>query len=345
MDRSRWSRSFIVIVALNVAVFLWVNYLSVTWGVGRADAGRASGADGSAVADRGPAAGNTVPPAGASSDDAGTGSTGDRGSRADAEKGGGFAPDPARSVAAPAGPNIGASAAPGGPGAPVDDDTVRRWMEVLALSPEDPHGNFAPWMLFTHQLVHDNPWWFLIGMLVVWWLCGMLERAWRWPKVVAFYFVCGLGVCLCSLAVNAAYVGGSSGASLGMLLAVARIYGDEPRMFGRIRIITLFFFLLILMFAIGLSEGGASAVVGYWAQAGGALTALAFLKMEPVMGRWLAKSRIRARRRERMRKLDTNRRVDALLERIARSGMGSLSWSERAFLRKASKLFKSPPRA
>jgi membrane associated rhomboid family serine protease len=297
--RTKWPRSFLVILVANVFVFVWVNYLSVTWsGVSQRTSTRSSsGATADGIAR--PAVSTAPVGEGAYT----------RSSQAE-DKGG-------------------------------EDAIVRTWRDRVALAEENALASFAPWMLVSHQLLHSGSIWLALGMLVVWWLAALLERVWTWRQVLLYYMCCGAGVCVCSLAVNASHLGGSVGASLGMMFAVARIHGTELRLFGRMKLATLFLLAVIVLFVVGMCQGNASAVLGYWAQGGGALAGFAFLRLEPVVGRLLASWRVRTEHRRKLQKAAVSRKVDMLLDRIARHGMKSLSRSERSFLRRASKLYRA----
>jgi Zn-dependent protease len=56
--------------------------------------------------------------------------------------------------------------------------------------------------------------------------------------------------------------------------------------------------------------------------------------------RWRERRRIRRREKEVRREVEVRQRVDALLQKIAQSGMGALTAKEQAFLREASKRYQ-----
>jgi len=97
-----------------------------------------------------------------------------------------------------------------------------------------------PWTFVTYMFVHaPSPSHILFNMLILWMFGVELERVWRTPFFVKYYFVTGVGAGLLSIAVSllpfaatrATYFGniiGASGALYGLLLAYAVYYPNRP---------------------------------------------------------------------------------------------------------------------
>jgi membrane associated rhomboid family serine protease len=224
------------------------------------------------------------------------------------------------------------------------------WSFALVPAEVTYGGKF--WQLFTYQFLHGGPMHLLYNMLGLFFFGRVMEWHWGSRRFLAVYLLCGLagGIAVWLLALRSGVpTVGASGAVLGILVAFGLTFPDE--------IIFLNFFipmkakwLVVLYAAFNLFGGiGGGRGVSYTGHLGGMLAGfLAWRWTEP----WISRGRFRppwsekarrwrrrllerrraapARRRERERE-----RVDALLEKIGREGMDSLTAAERRFLEEA----------
>jgi membrane associated rhomboid family serine protease len=215
----------------------------------------------------------------------------------------------------------------------------------------------AVWRIVTYMFLHGGIFHFLFNMLALYMFGGEVERRMGAARFTAFWFFCGMGAGLCTVALawgSSVSVVGASGAIFGVLLAYARYYPDRP--------VTLLLFLvlpvtltarwLVALYAgmeavILLSQDGKG--LGHVAHLGGLLFAGLFLR-GPDLGRALrdALSRRRARSHARAFGLaEEDRRrarteMDRLLDKISKQGMAGLSELERRRLYEASERLRRP---
>ena len=95
------------------------------------------------------------------------------------------------------------------------------------------------WQLVTYLFLHADPIHLLLNMLTLWMFGTELERLWGTQAFVRYYFVCGIGAALSTIAVSLlpynfvfglyyATTVGASGAIYGLLLAYGIIFRDRP---------------------------------------------------------------------------------------------------------------------
>ncbi|MBL8801686.1 MAG: rhomboid family intramembrane serine protease [Planctomycetes bacterium] len=220
---------------------------------------------------------------------------------------------------------------------------------ALALNPEQWRA-WAPWLpvwqLVTHGLLHSwsDPMHLLSNCLTIYVFGSLFEssfgarRTLAW--VVAAVFAGGCAELLQALVFGHSKLGvGASGGALFLLVAMATLKPNLQifTIFVVLRLRTLAliligFDLLRLLFALKGRDGD----VAFLAHLSGA--ALGFLA---VRQRWvwidpLAELESRREARAVASREDDERRLDALLERIHREGIGSLSAREREFLKRMS---------
>ena len=94
------------------------------------------------------------------------------------------------------------------------------------------------YQLFTYLFLHGGLWHLLINMLVLWMFGVDLERTWGQRRFYIYYFVCGVGAAVITVAVKAAFSWssadamtvptiGASGAIYGVLIAAAVLFPDR----------------------------------------------------------------------------------------------------------------------
>ena len=230
------------------------------------------------------------------------------------------------------------------------------WLDWLALSSQWTDLLRRPWTLFTYMFLHDGLWHLLFNMLMLYWggvlCCRYLgSRRFGW-----IYFVSGLaGALLYLLVYNFFPVGrlqvstlvGASAAVLGVFVAVAAYVPRQEVQFWLVRTfsvrIAYVALALVLIDLLSISVNNAG---GHIAHLGGALTGWLFV----VVMRWLEQRKGCAPRGRRVRQKrwhpqrpvsdeDYNRRrnadqkrVDAILDKISKSGYEHLTREEKEFL-------------
>ena len=236
-------------------------------------------------------------------------------------------------------------------------DFLTRW---LALHPADLlHRGFL-WQIATYTFLHGNLWHLVWNMLFLWWFGQDLESALGSSRFLRFYaggvVVGALGYVAWALIRQDPW-GYAVGASAGVMGVVVLCAFREPR-----RIIHLLLFLVLpvpiqLRFlamvyvagdVIGIFQGAQG--VAHAAHLGGAAwAALYWVASQRIWGgvRWPWP--VRLRRRGRLKLVEPPQEgpspemraeVDRLLTKISRSGIDSLSPSEKDYLARASREFR-----
>jgi membrane associated rhomboid family serine protease len=110
---------------------------------------------------------------------------------------------------------------------------------ALGLVPAQVAFQFRLWQLATYMFLHAGIFHILFNMLALWMFGAELERMWGTRFFLKFYFVCGIGAGLLTVAFSflpfdfarsLQYVRiiGASGAIYGLLLAFALYFPDRP---------------------------------------------------------------------------------------------------------------------
>ena len=174
---------------------------------------------------------------------------------------------------------------------------------LLQLRPEDViHGWI--WQLATYMFLHAGLWHILFNMLALWMFGVQLEQDWGHSLFLQFYFFCGIGAALVTIAVSftgilqaSPYTAtvGASGAIFGLLLAFGILHGDSEIMLfpipflmkARYFVIGLIFIEVILTLSAARQPGESTA---YMAHLGGLLFGYIWLKFVPRRGFGFASS-------------------------------------------------------
>ncbi len=247
-------------------------------------------------------------------------------------------------------------------------------MRYFALMPLGA-GLFLPWQLVTYLFMHGGLFHLFFNMFILWMFGMELENMWGSKKFLTFYLVCGAGAGLVHLFLSPIFGAmaptiGASGAVYGVLLAFAMMFPD--------RMIFLYFlfpvkakyfvgFLIILGLFMGIS--GTRDGIAHFAHLGGAFIAFLYIMADrdriPVK-RWFSNfkrkqssSNLRYQRggiqdakyydikedkqtRKQMKddpEIDQER-IDAILDKISKSGYQNLTEEEKRILFEASQKLK-----
>lgn len=246
-------------------------------------------------------------------------------------------------------------------------------MRMFALMPWG--WGFLPWQLVTYLFLHGSFMHLFFNMFILWMFGMELENMWGSKKFLTFYLVCGAGAGLIHMFASPIFAGvaptiGASGAVYGVLLAFAMMFPD--------RMIFLYFlfpvkakyfvgFLIIVGLFMGIS--GTRDGIAHFAHLGGAF--VAFLYIMSDRGRLPFKSwfsgfkrkqssgnlryqrggiedakyyEIREDKQTRQQMKDDpeidQKRIDAILDKISKSGYQNLTEEEKRILFEASQKLK-----
>ena len=246
-------------------------------------------------------------------------------------------------------------------------------MRFFALMPLG--WGFLPWQLVTYLFLHGSFFHLFFNMFILWMFGMELENMWGAKKFLTFYLICGAGAGLIHMFVSPIFAGiaptiGASGAVYGVLLAFAMMFPD--------RMIYLYFlfpvkakyfvgFLIILGLFMGIS--GTRDGIAHFAHLGGALIAFLYILAErdriPVK-RWFSQFKrkqssdnlryhqggvqdakyhdIKENKQTRQQMKDDpgidQERIDAILDKISKSGYQNLTEEEKRILFEASQKLK-----
>lgn len=221
------------------------------------------------------------------------------------------------------------------------------WYEWLALSSQWDVVIHRPWTLLTYMFLHDGFWHILFNMLMLYFGGTMCCRYLNPRRFGWIYFISGLfGALLYLLVYNLFPVGrlqvsvllGASAAVLGVFVAVAAYVPNQEVSLWLIRTFSIKLKWLALIFVVvDLLSIPANNAGGHIAHIGGALFGWLFV----VAMRWKNKKPRKAPSAGRRplsddeynrRRADDQKRVDAILDKISKSGYDRLSKEEKEFL-------------
>lgn len=220
----------------------------------------------------------------------------------------------------------------------------------LSLNPE-LWGSWFPfvpaWQLVTHGFLHSTYQLthVLWNMVQLYFFGTMLESAVGSRRFANTYFIamlCGgaLHLFVSSATGEAIPAVGASGAVLGIVVAMATL---RPRAQVFVFFIPVSLFLLAgvivaidFMSAVSSLRKGTQDGVAHWVHLGGALWGFLSVRFGWIQIDWL--ERLRARRvvAEEQNRREDDAKMDALLDKIHREGMSSLTRAERTFLKRVS---------
>jgi len=206
--------------------------------------------------------------------------------------------------------------------------------DVLMLQTQDAVGRLWAWQFvtygFTQTLNREGLVWFLLFTLMLWQFGRQLESHVGARRLLMIYFA-GLaygGLVQCAYLYSVQSVARTSGflypGFFAVLMTLALSFPRQPIRFFFLFPMKLIHSTLILMaldvyFCIKDFRTGAAP----FASVGAAATAWAIFKINPAIDRWFFGRRFK---------------VDELLDKISREGIGSLTKEERRFLEKAGRV-------
>ncbi len=221
--------------------------------------------------------------------------------------------------------------------------TYPAFMNLFRLRPADAIGRLQIWQFVTYSFLHDPggflPWHIIFNMFLLWMVGGDVELTIGRRRFLWLYFAAALAGGLCMIPMYRESVLGASGAVFGVMALFARLFPD--RLFFvwgifPVRARTLVFVLvgLDLFFAMRTSGGSR---IAHFAHVGGFVVGWFFLSWESAVTgfkrAWEARKAIRAEAEARK----MMEKVDELLAKVGREGLGSLTKRERGLLSRASR--------
>lgn len=250
-------------------------------------------------------------------------------------------------------------------------DLVRAW---LAFRPADVL--LRPWTPLTYMFVHGGLWHLLLNMLGLFFFGPPLEERWGSTGFIRFYLIAGLGGAVLSALVPGTIVLGASGAVLGLLLAYAMAWPDNPiYIYGILPVKAKWLVAGIVVLNLVSALANRASGVAYLAHLGGLAAAFLYLKSpwapNPYGGLAAARPRrtvwqtlqrrrkpavtgvrhasassatnsvVSERTAARAEERELLEEVDRILEKISKSGMDSLTPPERKRLDEVSRRYRS----
>ena len=241
--------------------------------------------------------------------------------------------------------------------------TRQGWYDLFSLSSQWEFLVRRPWTLLTYMFLHEGFWHLLFNMVMLYFGGLMCCRYLNAKRFAWIYFLGGIGGGLLYLLVyNLFPVGqlqvstmvGASAAVMGVLLAVAAYVPNQEVGFLMIRTFTVKMKYLVLAFVvIDLLSIPVSNAGGHIAHLGGALIGFLFVmamrwqlqrparpKRQRIKVKKTANYKAAAGRQGRplsdeefnRRRADDQKRIDAILDKISKSGYDHLSKEEKDFL-------------
>jgi len=203
--------------------------------------------------------------------------------------------------------------------------------EILFLNPMRVLTQGMVWQLFTYMFFHQGLLHIGFNMFLLWMMGREVELTLGSPAFLRLYFVSGLVAGLFSLPMLDAQILGASGAVLGILAAYGGLFPD--------RVILAFMIIPMkvkhfIWFVAAMDLYGAIAGTGniaHLAHIGGLLAGMLMIRRGWYRIRFLDLQG-RRRRRELARQRQDRERVNEILDKISREGIGALKKSEREFL-------------
>lgn len=216
-------------------------------------------------------------------------------------------------------------------------------------------GNFRIWQPLTYLFLHGGTAHIFFNMFALWIFGAEIENYWGTKQFNIYYFTCGIGAALINLLATAGSTYptiGASGAVYGVLLAFGMMFPERYIFLYFLFPVKAKFFVAGYAFiefisGLGSRTMGSGSNIAHFAHLGGMVIGWIYITMKRRdigFGEILEKIRRPVRkgsatihsithREERVSEAE----IDRILEKITRSGYGSLSAEERRTLLKAGK--------
>ena len=204
-------------------------------------------------------------------------------------------------------------------------------------------GKLWLWQLVTYMFLHSvsDPWHIIFNMLVLWMFGSEVERAMGTRRFLTMYFTAGIfaGIFGCLFTPNNPILG-ASGAIFAVEIAFAMFYPNATIIFFVFPIKAKYLvtiFAGITVFNCLMPTGGN---VAHFAHLGGLLYGFLFIRYEPRFTNFIISWQNQQKENEYRKEEEVRKVVDALLDKVNRTGMKSLTRRERSYLKNASKRYR-----
>lgn len=221
-----------------------------------------------------------------------------------------------------------------------------KWTTFLGLTPADFWRGYI-WQPATYMFLHGGIFHLFFNMFVLWMFGSTLESKWGLRRFLTFYFICGTGAGLLNAVATPGSqvpIVGSSGAIYGLLMAFGILFPNQLiYVWGIIPVKAKHFVIVIGIIEFLAAMSAAQSGIAHFAHLGGMLFGLVYMKWDDLWG--LVSGWQDEKRRQRRLKVVWDRgqekekllkEIDELLDKIRKSGIGSLTEEERERIRKAS---------
>jgi len=215
---------------------------------------------------------------------------------------------------------------------------LARILDGLKLWPARVFERGAVWQLVTYAFLHAGGMHILFNMLFLYWFGRSIEIAWGTKRFLIFYFGAAAfsGLCYAAwyYALGSPYPCiGASGAVMACMMVYAIWYPNRVILLFFIipvRIRTLVIFTVCLeVYSLWLMDG-----IAHMAHLGGLLFGYAIIRAGPRIGRTLEAWFLK---RGENTAIEDDRRLDEILDKVHKKGIGSLSSGEARFLKRMSR--------
>ena len=204
-------------------------------------------------------------------------------------------------------------------------------------------GKLWLWQFVTYMFLHSvsDPWHIIFNMLVLWMFGSEVEKAMGTRRFLTMYFTAGIfaGIFGCLFTPNNPILG-ASGAIFAVEIAFAMFYPNATIIFFVFPIKAKYLvtiFAGITVFNCLMPTGGN---VAHFAHLGGLLYGFLFIRYEPRFTNFIISWQNQQKENEYRKEEEVRRVVDALLDKVNRTGMKSLTRRERSYLKNASKRYR-----
>ncbi len=204
-------------------------------------------------------------------------------------------------------------------------------------------GKLWLWQFVTYMFLHSvsDPWHIMINMLVLWMFGSEVERVMGTRKFLTMYFTAGIfaGIFGCVFTPNSPILG-ASGAIFAVEIAFAMFFPNTTVIFYIFPIKAKYLVMIfagITVFNCLIPTGGN---VAHFAHLGGLLYGFLFIRYEPRFSNFLISWQNHQKENEYKKEEEVKDGVDALLDKVNRTGMKSLTRRERSYLKNASKRYR-----
>ena len=204
-------------------------------------------------------------------------------------------------------------------------------------------GKLWLWQFVTYMFLHSvtDPWHIIFNMLVLWMFGSEVERAMGTRKFLTMYFTAGIfaGIFGCLFTPNNPILG-ASGAIFAVEIAFAMFFPNTTVIFYIFPIKAKYLVMIfagITVFNCLMPTGGN---VAHFAHLGGLLYGFLFIRYEPRFSNFLISWQNQQKEMEYKKEEEVKNGVDALLDKVNRTGMKSLTRRERSYLKNASKRYR-----